>query len=300
MDKEANTTVFTTDFTDLVLTKRGKVRDVYELDPRHLVIVATDRISCFDSVLPTPIPRKGRVLNQISCWWFDFFSHQIASHFVSSDISGFKSLAKYTETLSGRCMIVRKAEPLPIECVVRGYLAGSGWKEYLKQQTICGISLPSGLHEASSLPEPIFTPSTKAHQGHDENISFEDASRIVGASTARRIRELSIQLYTEANAYACQRGIIIADTKFEFGTLDGEIVLIDEILTPDSSRFWPQKEYRPGGPQLSFDKQFVRDYLESICWNKTPPAPELPLDVVTQTEEKYRQALKLLTGRDLA
>ncbi len=291
--------VSTTDFKDLKLFKRGKVRDIYELDDKHFLIVATDRISCFDVVLPTGIPNKGKVLTQLSCLWFNFSRVITPNHFVTSDISKYPQLSKYADILKGRSMIVRKARPIPLECVVRGYLAGSAWREYKERGEICGIKLPEGLREADKLSEPIFTPARKAEHGHDENINFQNAQQLLGNTLVQKMREISIQLYKGARIYAFIRGIVIADTKFEFGLINNQLTLIDEVLTPDSSRFWSKKKYKPGGPQISFDKQFVRDYLENINWDKSPPAPPLPPEIVAKTEEKYREALRLLAGKDI-
>ena len=281
---------------DLPLLKQGKVRDVYSLET-NLLFVATDRISAFDVVLGSEIPDKGKVLNLISAFWFEKTEHIVKNHMVKWDFEEFpESLKKYSY-LKHRSMIVRKASPLPVECIVRGYLVGSGYKEYLKQGTVCGITLPSGLKLASKLEEPIFTPSTKAETGHDENISFERMKEIIGEEKAEKVREISIKLYKFAYEYAYKRGIIIADTKFEFGEVDGEIVLIDEALTPDSSRFWPVDSYKEGENPPSFDKQYVRDYLEEIKWNKKPPAPELPGSVIENTRKKYFEAYYKLTGK---
>ncbi len=297
---KAERIVYRTDLKDLKLLKRGKVRDIYELDDKHLLIVSTDRISAFDVILPTGIPNKGKVLNQLSALWFNFSRVIIPNHFVTTDISRYPQLMKYADILEGRSMIVRKALPIPLECVVRGYLAGSAWREYQESGSICGITLPEGLKEADKLPEPIFTPARKAEHGHDENIDLNKAQSVVGSNAMfEKIKQASLQLYKGARIYAYIRGIIIADTKFEFGLLNNEVILIDEICTPDSSRFWPKNEYVPGRPQLSFDKQFVRDYLESINWNKIPPAPPLPPEIVAKTEEKYRKVLKLLAGKDV-
>ncbi len=291
--------VFKTDFPGLKLKHRGKVRDIYEVG-EYLLMVATDRISAFDVIMPTPIPEKGLVLTQMSLFWFDFLSDIVPNHLVTADISEYPDICKpYTEELKGRSMLVVKADPLPIECIVRGYLAGSGLKEYRKNGTICGIKLPEGLKEADRLPEPIFTPSTKAQEGHDVNISFEKCVELIGSELAEKVREISLAIYKKAALYAEERGIIIADTKFEFGLYKDKLILIDEALTPDSSRFWPKDEYEPGRPQKSFDKQFLRDWLESIGWNKTPPAPELPEDIVEKTRNRYLEALKRLTERDL-
>lgn len=278
--------------------KSGKVREVFDLGGA-LLMVATDRISAFDVVMPNGIPYKGHVLTGLSFFWFEFFD-DVPNHLLQgSDEPLPTSLRPYERILKGRSMIVRKAKPLPIECVVRGYLAGSGWKEYKQTGCVCGIELPPGLQESAELPEPIFTPATKATIGHDENISFEEACRIVGAELAEKVRDLSLRLYKRARDYARSRGIIIADTKFEFGIVDDTLVLIDEVLTPDSSRFWPASEYRPGQSQPSFDKQFVRDYLESTGWNKQPPAPVLPPEVVQKTAEKYLEAYERIVGRTL-
>ncbi|MBR5979133.1 MAG: phosphoribosylaminoimidazolesuccinocarboxamide synthase [Verrucomicrobia bacterium] len=279
--------------------KSGKVREVFDLG-EHLLFVATDRISAFDCIMPNGIPNKGKALTQMSHYWFDETESIIKNHRVArADAPLPPELKPFEEKLAGRSMIVLKAKPLAIECVVRGYLAGSGWKEYKKSQSVCGVALPAGLLESSELPEPIFTPSTKAEEGHDENISFEQAEKIVGSDIARKVRDASIRLYSWARDHARKRGIIIADTKFEFGLFNGEVILIDEVLTPDSSRFWPMSEYQPGRGQSSFDKQFVRDYLENLGWNKQPPAPKLPADVVTKTAEKYAEAYRCLTGKEL-
>ena len=279
--------------------KSGKVREVFDLDDR-LLIVATDRISAFDCIMPNGIPRKGEVLTQISYFWFAQTEAFQPNHLLLRSGDPLPpSLQPYAEQLARRSMIVKKARPLAIECVVRGYLAGSGWKEYREQQTVCGIKLPPGLVESSELPAPIFTPATKAESGHDENIPFERAAQIVGAETAERVRSASLKLYRFARDYARRRGIIIADTKFEFGLLGGELILIDEVMTPDSSRFWPADQYQPGKAQPSFDKQFVRDYLETLDWGKTPPAPALPPEVVARTQAKYLEAYERLTGRKL-
>jgi phosphoribosylaminoimidazole-succinocarboxamide synthase len=278
---------------------QGKVRDVYRVGDR-LLIVATDRISAFDFILPTGIPDKGRVLTQMSVFWFDLLRDVTATHFLTADVKDYPAeLGPFSAQLEGRSMLVKLAEMVPIECVARGYLAGSGWKEYRKDGTVCGIPLPAGLKESNRLPEPIFTPSTKAQTGHDENISFERMVSIVGSDVARQLRDLTLAIYTRAAAYAETRGILIADTKFEFGFIDGKLILGDEVLTPDSSRFWPRETYEVGRAQNSYDKQYVRDYLEEIRWNKQPPAPELPLAVAQRTSEKYREAYRLLTGREL-
>jgi len=286
-----------TEFPGLKLLGRGKVRDIYDLGD-NLLIVATDRLSAFDVVLPTPIPDKGRVLTQISLFWFDKLKDVVPHHVLEAEhFTG--ELGPYAEKLAGRAMLVRRTDPFPIECVVRGYIVGSGWKDYQKTGGICGIPLPAGLRESDKLPEPIFTPSTKATTGHDENISFEEAAKRVGLPLAERLRDTSITLYKRAADHAATRGIIIADTKFEFGMRGSELIWIDEALTPDSSRFWPVDQYAPGSAQPSFDKQFVRDYLERIGWNKQPPAPELPADVVSGTAQKYRDAYQRITGHAL-
>lgn len=286
-----------TDFRGLKLRARGKVRDIYELDDR-LLIVATDRLSAFDVVLPTPIPDKGRVLTQLSLFWFDKLRGVIPNHVISGE-SFEGELAPYAAELKGRGMVVRRTDPVPIECVVRGYLSGSGWKDYQKTGGVCGVPLPSGLRDSDKLPEPIFTPSTKATTGHDENISFEETVTRVGRPLAEQLRDVSITLYKQAAEHAAARGIIIADTKFEFGQTGGELIWIDEALTPDSSRFWPASEYAPGKTQPSFDKQYVRDYFEHVGWNKLPPGPALPADVVAATRDKYREAYQRVTGHAL-
>jgi len=279
--------------------KSGKVREIFDLDDR-LLMVATDRISAFDVVMPNGIPRKGEVLTQISFFWFERFASFVPNHLLAGANDPLpKQLQSHAAQLQRRCMIVKKAKPLPIECVVRGYLAGSGWAEYRKQQTVCGIKLPAGLQESSELPEPIFTPATKAETGHDENISFDIAAKLAGADIAAKARDLSLRIYREAREFARQKGIIIADTKFEFGIYEDQLILIDEVLTPDSSRFWPADQYVAGKGQPSFDKQFVRDYLDSLKWNKTPPGPWLPDNVVAKTTEKYLEAYQRLTGRKL-
>jgi phosphoribosylaminoimidazole-succinocarboxamide synthase len=276
----------------LKLRARGKVRDVYE-DGDRLLIVATDRISAFDYILPTGIPDKGRVLTQMTLFWLDFLRAIVPNHFLSADTSGLPP------EFEGRSMWVRRAEMFDVECVARGYLSGSGWKEYQQTGEVCGIELPAGLRESDRLPEPIFTPATKEQSGHDINISFTETAGHLGADTAARLRDLTLKIYTTAADYARQRGILIADTKFEFGLVGGVITLADEVLTPDSSRFWPSDSYKPGGPQPSYDKQYVRDYLESIHWNKLPPAPPLPEEVARRTSEKYKEAYRTLTGRSL-
>lgn len=278
---------------------QGKVRDVYRVDGQ-LLIVATDRISAFDYILPTGIPDKGRVLTQLSIFWFDFLRPVTPTHFLTASVDEYPpALRPFRSQLEGRSMLVKRAQMVEIECVARGYLAGSGWKEYKARGTVCGIPLPAGLRESDRLPEPLFTPSTKAQSGHDENISFDAVCSLVGAELGARLRDLTLEIYSRAAAYAETKGVIIADTKFELGFVDGELVLGDEVLTPDSSRFWPAGTYQPGGPQFSYDKQYVRDYLESIRWNKQPPAPPLPDEVAHKTSEKYRQAYRVLTGRTL-
>jgi phosphoribosylaminoimidazole-succinocarboxamide synthase len=294
-----DTAVYETSFPDLRLHRRGKVRDVYDLG-EHLLIVATDRLSAFDVVMPQPVPFKGMVLTQISNFWFSFTKDIVENHLIATDVDDFPpECRKYREQLRGRSIIVKKTKPLAIECVARGYLSGSGWNEYRQSGKVCGISLPSGLKESSQLPEPIFTPATKAEEGHDENISFEQAVRIVGKEFAAQARDHTLKIYNAASVYAETKGIIIADTKMEFGVYDGKLILIDELLTPDSSRFWPRKSYEPGRGQKSFDKQYVRDYLLSINFNKQPPGPELPPDVIQNTSNTYRDAMKLLTGKDI-
>ena len=288
-----------TDLPGVPLRARGKVRDIYEVG-NHLLLVTTDRISAFDYILPTGIPRKGEVLNRISLFWFDFLRNTVDNHIITADVDQYPSeLQPFADQLRGRSVLVRKAEMIQIECVARGYLSGSGWKEYQATGSVCGIRLPSGLVESSRLPQPIFTPATKADTGHDMNISFEQAAATIGHDLAARLRDLTLDIYSKAVAYAETRGILIADTKFEFGFIDGRLVLADEVLTPDSSRFWPKEQYRPGGAQPSYDKQFVRDHLEAIRWNKQPPAPVLPDDVAQKTSEKYQEAFRLLTGHTL-
>ena len=292
--------VSTTEFKSLTLKGRGKVRDIYDLGDR-LLIVATDRISAFDVVMPNPIPDKGRILTQLSKFWFDLTEEIVPNHILSMEVEDYpKDCKPYQEILKGRSMLVRKAEVLPIECVVRGYLSGSGWEEYRKTGEVCGIPLPKGLLESSKLEEPIFTPATKAEMGlHDENIPFERVEEIVGKDRAKKLRSLSLDTYKKARDFADGRGIIIADTKMEFGVKGRKLILIDELLTPDSSRFWPKNAYQPGGPQKSFDKQFLRDYLLSIHWDKNPPAPQLPEEIVTKTREKYLEAYERLVGKPL-
>jgi phosphoribosylaminoimidazole-succinocarboxamide synthase len=291
--------ILETDLPGMDLHARGKVRDVYGAG-EQLLFIATDRISAFDYILPTGIPDKGRVLTQLSIFWFDFMRQLVPTHFITANVDEYPApLQQYRDQLEGRSMLVKRANMVEIECVARGYISGSGWKEYKSQGTVCGIKLPAGLKESDRLPEPIFTPATKAQTGHDENISFEQTCSIIGEDLAARLRDLTLAIYKRAADYALTRGIIIADTKFEFGFVNGELTLGDEVLTPDSSRFWPAETYNPGGAQHSYDKQFVRDYLESIHWDKQPPAPPLPEEVAAKTGEKYRQAYKVLTGRDL-
>ncbi len=286
-----------TNFPGIAPAARGKVRDIYDLGDK-LLIVATDRLSAFDVVMPTPIPDKGRVLTQLSLFWFELLKSVIPNHVL--DAAEFPPpFRAYREQLAGRAMLVKKTQPLPIECVVRGYLSGSGWKEYQAEGKVCGITLPAGLRESEKLPEPIFTPATKASTGHDENIPFERAAEMLGKPLAEKVRAVSLDIYNHAAAYAAPRGVLLADTKFEFGLLGEELIWIDEALTPDSSRFWPAAQYKPGGAQPSFDKQFVRDYLERIQWPKTPPGPELPPDVVAATRAKYREAFRILAGHEL-
>ena len=294
-------TLLQTSLSDLELTRRGKVRDVYAVDDERLLIVATDRISAFDCVLPTPIARKGEVLTALSQFWFDKLGHVVANHLLTSDISQMpENIQRHSQVLARRSMLVKRAEVFPVECVVRGYLVGSGWKDYLKTGEVCGHKLPENLQESAELPQPLFTPSTKAEEGHDENISEAQVRDIVGAEATALLRDTSLRLYSEARSYARQRGIIIADTKFEFGLdKNGELVLIDEVLTPDSSRFWPADQYQPGRSQPSFDKQFVRDYLETLDWDKKPPAPAIPPEVAQATTERYVEAYKLLAGKEL-
>ncbi len=290
-----------TDLDDIKLLHRGKVRDIYEVDDM-LLIVATDRISAFDVVLPDPVPDKGRVLTQISLFWFEKLKDIVPNHIISGDVKEFPDKLKpYSEQLEGRSMLCKKAKPLPIECIVRGYITGSGWKDYQKSGMVCGIKLPEDLRESDRLPEPIFTPSTKADVGeHDENISFQDASGSIGKEIAEQARDISLELYKTAAEYALKRGVIIADTKFEMGLIDGKLILIDEVLTPDSSRFWPADSYEPGKSQPSFDKQFVRDYLETLDWDKKAPGPELPREIIEKTRARYIEAYERLTGKDFA
>jgi phosphoribosylaminoimidazole-succinocarboxamide synthase len=294
-------TLLQTSLSDLKLVRRGKVRDVYEVDDESLLIVATDRISAFDCILPTPIQRKGEVLTALSEFWFEKLKHVVANHLLASRIEDMPPVVqRHAQTLAGRAMLVRRAEVFPVECVVRGYLVGSGWKDYLRTGEVCGHKLPAGLQESAKLPEPLFTPSTKAEQGHDENITEDQVRELIGEKQTAQLRETSLRLYKEAHEYARQREIIIADTKFEFGTdKNGELLLVDEVLTPDSSRFWPADAYQPGRSQPSFDKQFVRDYLETLAWDKKPPAPEIPAEVAAATTARYLEAYRLLTGKEL-
>ena len=294
-------TLLQTSLPDLNLVRRGKVRDVYAVDDDHLLIVATDRISAFDCILPTPIERKGEVLTALSQFWFEKLGHIVANHYVSSNIDDMpEAVRRHAATLARRSMLVKRAEVFPVECVVRGYLVGSGWKDYLRTGEVCGHKLPQGLRESDELERPLFTPSTKAEVGHDENVSEEQVQQMIGEEMTTRLREASLQLYSEAREYARQRGIIIADTKFEFGVdKNGTVTLVDEVLTPDSSRFWPAESYEPGRSQPSFDKQFVRDYLETLNWDKKPPAPAIPPDVAAATTARYLDAYRLLTGKEL-
>ena len=289
-----------TDYPELELHASGKVRDVYSLDSDHLLFVATDRISAFDYVLATGIPHKGRVLTQISLFWFDFLKDIVPNHLVTADVNRYPAaIRQHADELRGRSMMVMRAEMFPVECVARGYLSGSGWKEYKATGSVCGVKLPPGLKESDQLPEPLFTPATKATTGHDINISFEEMCKLVDPELSRQLRDITLRIYKKAAAYARQRGIIIADTKFEFGQTAQGITLADEVLTPDSSRFWPADTYQPGKAQDSYDKQYVRDYLEEIRWNKQPPAPALPQEVALRTSEKYLEAYRQLTGREL-
>ena len=289
-----------TNLPDLTLLSRGKVRDVYEVSRDQLLVVATDRLSAFDVVMAEGIPDKGTVLTQLSVFWFEFFRGVVPHHFLTARVAEYpEGLQRFESLIEGRSMLVDKAKPFPIECVVRGFLAGSGWKDYKATGAVCGVKLPPGLKESSKLEQPIFTPATKAQTGHDENISWEEMIGRIGGPASEKLRDYSLTLYSEARDYAAGRGIILADTKFEFGLRGNEIILIDEVLTPDSSRFWPKQGYEPGRPQPSFDKQYVRDFLESLRWNKQPPPPSLPADVVEKTSEKYREAYRLLTGKAL-
>lgn len=293
-----NKVVLKTEFPDISLVKRGKVRDIYDLG-KNLLLIATDRISAFDVVLPNGIPGKGRVLTQISIYWFKQMEDIISNHIVATGINDFpRELHKYADIIEGRSMLVKKAEPLPVECVVRGYLSGSSWKGYKENGSVCGIRLPEGLVESSRLDEPIFTPSTKEEQGHDINISFEGVKNIVGDDLAKKLKDTSLKIYSKARDLAEKKGIIIADTKFEFGTYNGELILIDELLTPDSSRFWSMKDYSPGRGQDSYDKQVVRDYLLTLDWDQTYPGPPLPDEIVEKTAKRYREILKIITGHE--
>lgn len=297
----ASGVVSTTEFKNLSLKGRGKVRDIYDLGD-NLLIVASDRISAFDVVMPNPIPDKGKVLTQLSKFWFDLTKDIVPNHVLSTEVKDYPEECRpHKEMLEGRSMLVTKTEVLPVECVVRGYLSGSGWEEYRKTKTVCGIPLPNGLVESSKLEHPIFTPATKAEMGlHDENITFERMEKIIGKELSRKVKAISLAVYNKARDFADRKGIIIADTKMEFGMREGKLILIDELLTPDSSRFWPKDEYQPGGAQKSFDKQFLRDYLISIQWNKTPPAPDLPEEVIRKTREKYMEAYRKLVGSPLS
>jgi phosphoribosylaminoimidazole-succinocarboxamide synthase len=300
MPELLDTVLLTTKFPDLNLRASGKVRDVYDVGTDHLLFVATDRISAFDYVLATGIPSKGRVLTQMSLFWFEFLRDVVPNHVETANVGAYPAmLQKYSDQLQGRSMLVKRAEMFPVECVARGYLSGSGWKQYQATGSVCGIPLPAGLRDSDPLPEPIFTPATKAETGHDENISFDRMVGILGGELSEQLRTLTIDIYRKAADYARQRGILIADTKFEFGRTAAGITLADEVLTPDSSRFWPVDTYTPGKTQNSYDKQFVRDYLESIQWNKQPPAPALPTEVASKTSEKYVEAYRRLTGREL-
>jgi phosphoribosylaminoimidazole-succinocarboxamide synthase len=299
MASQAGTVVTKTEFKNVPLVARGKVRDIYDLGD-SLLLVASDRISAYDVVMNEGIPGKGAILTAMTLFWLDYLGDTVENHLISADPADFPpSLTSYADTLKGRSMVVRKASVLPIECVVRGYLAGSGWREYKEDGTVCGIPLPPGLREGDKLPEVIFTPATKAAEGHDINISPDEAAEVIGQEPARLVEAVSKEIYRKAAEYAETKGIVLADTKFEFGTFEDRIILIDEILTPDSSRFWPRSGWQPGGPQPSFDKQYLRDYLDTLDWDKTPPAPPLPAEVIENTAAKYREALHKLTGRDL-
>ena len=297
----AATTLLQTSLSDLKLLRRGKVRDVYEVDEDSLLIIATDRISAFDCILPTPIERKGEVLTALSKFWFELLKDVVANHLIESDVEAMPAaVQRHAQTLRGRSMLVHRADVFPVECVVRGYLVGSGWKDYKRTGEVCGHKLPEGLVESAKLPEALFTPSTKAEEGHDENITEDQVREIIGAEQTALLRDTSLHLYREAEEYARQRGIIIADTKFEFGLdKNGQLMLVDEVLTPDSSRFWPADEYVPGRSQPSFDKQFVRDYLETLDWDKKPPAPSIPNEIAAATTARYLEAYRLLTGKEL-
>jgi len=293
-----STALLQTSLGDLPLIARGKVRDIYDLGSNQLLFVATDRISAFDHVLATGITDKGRILTQLSLFWFDLLKDTVKNHLITADTAQFPSSCQpYLDQLTGRSMLVKRAEMFPVECVVRGYISGSGWKDYRQTGSICGIALPAGLRESDKLPEPIFTPAAKNNVGHDENISFQKMVGTIGQKAAEDLRSLTIEIYEKASKHAASKGLILADTKFEFGLIDGEITLADEVLTPDSSRYWPAETYNPGGAQPSFDKQYVRDYLESIHWNKQTPAPALPPEVVEKTKAKYLEAFRLITGR---
>ncbi len=295
---ETKKVVFETDFQNLNLVKRGKVRDIYDLGDTLLMVVS-DRISAFDVVMPDPLPGKGIILTQISLFWFDIMKSIIPNHIITADVDAYPSICRpYTESLRGRSMLVKKAVPLPVECIARGYISGSGWKSYQKSGHVCGITLPPGLKESEKLPHPIFTPSTKADEGlHDINIDYKEAENLIGTALADQVRKLTLAIYKKGSELAASKGIIIADTKFEFGLIGKDLILIDEVLTPDSSRFWPKASYTPGGAQKkSFDKQYLRDHLNSLTWDKTPPGPSLPEEIITQTRNKYLEALTLLTG----
>lgn len=297
----AKTNVIETDIKELKLLSRGKVRDIYEVDSDKLLIVTTDRISAYDVIMPNPIGDKGKILNQITLFWMDMMKDIVPNHLISSKVEDYPEvLQKYRDQLEGRSVIVRRADPLPIECIVRGYITGSGWKDYLKTGEVCGHRLPEGLKESEMLEQPLFTPSTKADLGeHDENITVEKAMEMLGPDLLEKVQDVTLSIYKRARDYARERGILIADTKFEFGMVDGELIIIDEVLTPDSSRFWPMDGYEPGKSQPSFDKQFLRDWLTDINFNKMPPAPEIPEDIASKTREKYLEAYKLLTGSEL-
>jgi phosphoribosylaminoimidazole-succinocarboxamide synthase len=292
----SSNTIFETDFPELQLIKRGKVRDIYDLNDK-ILLIASDRISAYDVIMPNPVPGKGKILTQISLFWFKIMENIVANHLISSKVEEYPESCKpYADVLNGRSMLVKKAKPLPIECVVRGYISGSGWKSYQESGEVCGIKLPAGLKESDQLAEPIFTPSTKEELGaHDINIDFNEAVNLIGADLAEKVKDLSLSIYKKGALLAAEKGIIIADTKFEFGMIDDQLILIDEVLTPDSSRFWPKQTYQPGGPQNSFDKQYLRDYLTSIKWDKSPPAPNLPDEVIQNTYQKYMEALTSLT-----
>ena len=301
MKTDMNKAVIETNFSDLNLLQRGKVRDIYDLG-EYLLMVATDRISAFDVIMPDPIPEKGKILTKFSLFWFKVMESIVDSHLVSGNVDEFPEICKpYADTLKDRSMLVKKAAPLPVECIIRGYISGSGWNSYLENETVCGIKIPKGLAESDRLLKPLFTPSTKAELGeHDINIDFEKASNIIGRERAEKVRDLSLLIYNKGAELAEKKGIIIADTKFEFGIFEEKIILIDEILTPDSSRFWPKESYKPGGPQKSFDKQYLRDYLSSINWDKQSPGPSLPDEVIKNTRIKYMEALTLIAGDEYA